>query len=95
MAIEKKVRLRSNIAIPPGELLAEELEARRMTPSELASSLECAVEIVDGIMAGETPITREAALALENVLGLKAQVWLNLESSYRATKAEIDRKAQV
>ena len=95
MATEKKVRLRSNIAIPPGELLAEELEARRMTTLELASSLECAVEIVDGIIAGETPITREAALALENVLGLKAQVWLNLESSYRATKAEIDLKAQV
>ena len=95
MATEKKVRLRSNIAIPPGELLAEELEARRMTPSELASSLECTAEIVDGIIAGETPITREAALALENVLGLKAQVWLNLESSYRATKAEIDLKAQV
>ena len=87
--------MRSNIAIPPGELLAEELEARRMTPSELASSLQCAVEIVDGIIAGETPITREDALALENVLGLKAQVWLNLESSYRATKAEIDLKAQV
>ena len=95
MATEKKVRLRSNIAIPPGELLAEELEARRMTTLELASSLECAVEIVNGIIAGETPITREAALALENVLGLKAQVWLNLESSYRATKAEIDLKAQV
>ena len=87
--------MRSNIAIPPGELLAEELEARRMTPSELASSLQCAVEIVDGIITGETPITREDALALENVLGLKAQVWLNLESSYRATKAEIDLKAQV
>ena len=87
--------MRSNIAIPPGELLAEELEARRMTPSELASSLECAVEIVDGIIAGKTPITREAALVLENFLGLKAQVWLNLESGYRATKAEIDLKAQV
>ncbi len=64
-----------------------------MTPSELASSLECAAEIVDGIIAGETPITRESTLALENVLGLKAQVWLNLESNYRESKAEIEGDA--
>ena len=94
MATDKKVRLRSNIAIPPGELLAEELEAREMTPLELASRLGWAVDVVEEILRGERPIRRETALGLEKALGSKAQIWLNLESGYQATKAKIEREAR-
>ncbi len=91
MATEKHERIYSNIAISPGEILSEELEARDMTTSELASILGYAPEVVDGIITGESPLTRETALALEKALGSKANIWLNLESSYRTTKAEIER----
>lgn len=93
MSSNSKDNFHSNIAILPGEILAEELEAREMTPLELASSLGYTADVVEGIIAGASPITREAALALEKTLGFKAGVWLNLESNYRESKAEIDGDA--
>ena len=90
MATEKHRRIRPGIPIPPGEILAEELEARNMTPLALASMLECTLEKIESIIEGRTPLTRETAFALEKSLGSKASIWLNLESNYRATKAEIE-----
>ena len=89
MATERHGRIHTNIAISPGEVLSEELEARSMTRSELASNLGCGQKVVDQIIAGESPVTRETALALEKTLGSKASVWLNLETNYQAAKAEI------
>ena len=93
MTSNSKDNFHSNTAISPGEVLAEELEAREMTHFELASSLGYTADVVEGIIAGESPVTRETALALEKTLGSKASVWLNLESNYRESKAEIEGDA--
>ena len=61
-----------------------------MTLSELASSLGYEQKVMDEIISGELPITRETALALEKTLGSKAGIWLNLETTYRAAKAKIE-----
>ena len=79
----------SNLAIPPGETLDEELEYRDMRPRELAAMLQLSDEVMVGLFTGEHPITPEIAAGLEEVLGISAQIWLNLEAHYRETLARI------
>ena len=79
----------SNLAIPPGETLDEELEYRDMRPRELAAMLQLSDEVMVGLFTGEHPITPGIAAGLEEVLGISAQIWLNLEAHYRETLARI------
>ena len=43
----KTQRVYSDLAIPPGETLAEELEVRGMTQEELATRLGCPAQVVN------------------------------------------------
>ena len=88
----KKRTLYSDLAIPPGETLAEELEARGMTQKELASHLGRPAQVINEIIKGKKAITPETALGLEAVLGISAQFWVNLEAKYRLTLARNSRR---
>lgn len=77
----------SDLAIPPGETLAEELEARGMSQKELAVRLGRPAQVINEIIKGKKAITPETALELEKVLGIKANFWIHLETTYRMTLA--------
>ncbi len=79
--------IHSDLAIPPGEFLAEEIEARGMTQGQLAEKMGRPRQVINGITRGHRAITAETALQLEDVLGLSAQLWMNLESEYRLVLA--------
>lgn len=79
--------LYSDLAIPPGEGLLEEIEFRGILPQELAVSLGLRVEDVNELIVGDRAITPDIAARLEVVLGIPAQLWLNLEARYRTTLA--------
>ena len=83
----KHPRVWSDLPIPPGEILAEELAARGMTRKELAAQLGRPAQAVDEIIRAEKAITPDTARGLEKVLGIAADFWLNLESTYRLTRA--------
>ena len=83
----KTPRVYSDLAIPPGETLAEELEVRGMTPRELAALANCPEQVIDQIIQGEKAITADIATALGKALGGTAQFWTNLEDDYRITLA--------
>ena len=68
---------------PPGELLAEELEARGWTQTDLADILGRPHRLVNEIIAGKRRITPETAMGLAAALGTTAALWLNLESAYQ------------
>ena len=85
MAI-KTIRL-SNLAIPPGEFLEEEIEARGLSREALAAGLGLSVEIVNEIICGQRAITPKIAAALDDFLGLSALFWLNSEARYHLTLA--------
>lgn len=82
------------VAIPPGAHLAEELEARGMTQSELARRMGRPVQPINEIVRGVKQITAETALQLEDVLGVDAAYWMRLEAQYRLTKAILARHRQ-
>ena len=85
MAI-KTVHL-SNLAIPPGEFLEEEIEARGLSRDSLAAGLGLTVQDIDEIICGERAITPKTAEGLDEFLGLAALFWLNSEARYRLTLA--------
>lgn len=82
------LRAFSDLPIPPGEVLEEELAARGMTQKELAARLGRPPQVVNEIIKAKKAITPETALELEKVLGIDAQFWVNLEAGYRMTLAK-------
>ena len=75
----------SGLPIPPGEILEEELEARGMTPSELAARIGRPAQVIEEIIRAEKSITPEIAIGLSDALDIESQFWINLELDYRAT----------
>ena len=67
------------IAIHPGEHLSEELDALKMSATELARRLEVPTNRVTGVLNGQRPITGATALRLPHFFGTSAQFWLNLQ----------------
>lgn len=81
-----------DVAIPPGEYLAEEIEARGISQKELARRMERPVNAINEIINGKKGITADTALQLEAVMPeIPARFWLNLEAEYQLTKALIKR----
>lgn len=79
--------LQSDLAIPPGEYIAEVLEEYGMSQAELARRMGRPAQAVNEIVKGDKVITPDTALQLEKALGLPAAFWLGLESQYQLTKA--------
>ena len=76
-----------DIAIHPGELLAEEIEAREMTQRELATLMGRPPQVISEIVRGRRGISAETALQLESALGTAAHIWVGLDADYRLALA--------
>jgi HTH-type transcriptional regulator / antitoxin HigA len=85
-------RVSAGIAIPPGATLAEEIEMRGISQSELARRMSRPVQALNEIIRGKKAITAETALGLEDVLGVSADFWLRLEADYQLTRARLARR---
>src|SRR6202051_5391661 len=75
-------------AIHPGEHLAEQLEALKMSAAELARQLKVPTNRVTGILNGQRAVTGDTALRLGHFFGTSAEFWLNLQSLYDLRLAE-------
>ena len=80
----------SNVAIPPGESLQEESEARGISARELSECCGMSVGGIQDIFRGAREITPEVAAKLEQALdGISATFWLNREARYQETLRRI------
>lgn len=93
MATERRVY--SNLPIPPGEYLAEVLEAKGMAQAELARRIGRPSQAVNEIIKGEKAITPATALQLERALDVPAHIWTGLESRYQLIKARLEERKQI
>ena len=85
-----------DVAIPPGEYLAEEIAERGISQKELARRMGRPLNAINEIIHGKKSITAETALQLEDVMPeIPARFWLNLETDYQLTKALLSRRAKV
>lgn len=82
-----------NVAVPPGEHLEEELEARGMTQRSLAELLGRPPQMISEVVRGKKAVTADFALELEGALGIPAHLWMNLEANFRLTKARLEWQA--
>ena len=78
----------SVMAIHPGEHLAEELSALKMSAAELARRLAVPTNRVTEILKGQRAITGDTALRLGHFFGTSAGFWLNLQGLYELRLAQ-------
>jgi HTH-type transcriptional regulator/antitoxin HigA len=79
--------IHSDLAIPPGEFLAEVLEDLNMSQADLARRMGRPAQAINEIIRGTKALTPETALQLEQVVGVPAHIWLGLEAEYRLVSA--------
>src|SRR5215470_10512781 len=71
---------------PPGEFLADELEARGWTQTEFAEIIGRPQKLVNDIIRGKRAITPETATDFAAALGTSAQLWMSLETTWQLSK---------
>lgn len=75
---------------PPGETIQDLMEERGWTQAELAERLGYSVKHVSQLVNGKVPLSEEAAMRLERVLGSTASFWLTREAKFREHSARLD-----
>lgn len=75
---------------PPGDFIAEELEARGWSQIELADILGRPARLVSELIAGKRAITPETARGLGAAFGTGPEFWMNLERDYQLSRAVHD-----
>ena len=81
-----QARRRPAEVFPPGDFIAEELEARGWTQGDLAR-IGRPLQAVNAIIRGKKAITPETAVGLGAAFGTSAEIWLNMENSDRLQRA--------
>lgn len=77
-----------DLAVPPGDYIAEIIVGMGMSQVELAKRMEKTPAAVNEIIKGAKAIIPETAFKLESVLGVRAGFWMGLESQYQLSKAQ-------
>jgi len=77
-------------AFSPGEYIRDELEARGWTQLDLATIMGRPLRTVNEIISAKKSVTPETAVGLAKAFGTSAELWLNLEGSYRLAMVKDD-----
>ena len=87
MSIDKMI---PSEPVHPGLLLKEEIEYRGITQKVLAKQMGVSYTVLNEILNGKRPISVEYALYLEAVLGIDAQLWIQMQADYNLQVAKSD-----
>ena len=74
--------LRSKVLLHPGEVLEEELVARKLTKSYFAMELKIYPSHFSDILKGRRNISAAIAIKLEKALGINAEFWIRLQGEF-------------
>ena len=95
MAVMADRSFRPSYISPPGDTIADLLDEREMTQTELAKRLGVTLKHVNQVVNGGASISAELALGLEKVFRVPAHFWLNRESLYQADIARRDEEKEL
>ena len=76
-------------ATHPGELIKDELKARGMTQKQLADETGIKPSVLSETINGKRSISLNVAAALEKVLDIPADMWMNMQTQYDLDSANI------
>jgi HTH-type transcriptional regulator/antitoxin HigA len=82
-------------ASPPGDTLADLLEERSMTQTELAARLGVSLKHVNRVIKGAASVSAELALGLEKVFGASASFWMTREAHFQADRARQEQREEL
>ncbi|MHB1293920.1 MAG: HigA family addiction module antitoxin [Anaerolineae bacterium] len=74
--------------VPPGRIIARELEARGWQQKDLAEIMGRPEQAISEILNDKKQITPETARELAGAFGTSIDFWINLETNYRLHLAE-------
>ncbi len=66
----------------PGEILADELEARNITQKDFAKKIGMQKSQLNEIIKGKRSFNADLAVLLEDTLDVSATYWLNAQQGY-------------
>ena len=75
---------------PPGDTILDLMQERGWNQAELSQRLGFSTKHLNQLTKGKVPLSDEAALRLERVLGSTASFWLNREARYRERLARTE-----
>ncbi|MDY6953167.1 MAG: helix-turn-helix domain-containing protein, partial [Thermodesulfobacteriota bacterium] len=84
-----------DVVSPPGETLAETIEALGMSQAQLAERIGRSKKMINEIIKGKAPITPRVSIELERVVGVPAGFWNNRERHYREFVARKEEKERL
>ena len=76
------IRLISNRAIHPGEILREELKERGIKQKDFAQSIGWQATHLNEFIKGKRNLNEDLAMRLESQLGIPFKTWMSLHSGY-------------
>ena len=77
------------VATHPGEMIKDELKERNMTQKQLAAESGIKASVLSETITGKRSVSLNVAVALEKVLGVPADVWMNMQTQYDLDTANI------
>jgi HTH-type transcriptional regulator/antitoxin HigA len=83
------------IAIHPGEILKDELEARDIKQKDFALLTGIPQTQLNEIIKGKRAINADIALVISKALKMDAEIWLNLQSNYELDISKISEKNSI
>jgi HTH-type transcriptional regulator/antitoxin HigA len=89
---QKIQQLTPAIAIHPGEMLKDELDARTMKQKEFAALTGIQITQLNEIIKGKRGINADTALIIGKALQMNPAIWLNMQSNYELDIAKINEK---
>ena len=91
----KKIGISHDLIIHPGETIADILEDRGITQTELSSRMGVSPAYVSNVIAGKKGTSANFATGLEYALGVPKSFWLNLQANYESELLEINEEQTI
>ena len=82
LSIMNKDNITPFVATHPGEMIKDELRERKLTQKQLALETGIKPSVLSETINGKRPVSKNVALALEQTLGIPADIWMNLQTQY-------------
>ena len=88
-SIMNKESLTPFVATHPGEMIKDELKERKMTQKQLAAESGIKASVLSETINGKRSVSLSVAIAIEKVLGVPADVLMNMQTQYDLDTANI------
>jgi antitoxin HigA-1 len=75
-------RINTDVLLHPGEIIADELEARLVSQKDFAKSIQLLPPHLNNLIKGKCNISAKIAIKLETQLGIDADYWLRVQMKY-------------